>query len=347
MAGRVLQLLGTHDAAARHVALLTDELEVAGWHVEVAGPRGAMAVHGHLDHIVDIATAGERLAHRHLRTLTGAVDLVHAHGRDAARIAIDAGLRLPVVGTWYADEPTAGARHDRRQSRHLAAVIAATPALASICDERARVAVIRPALGPPRPQRSRSEVRAALGIDGSQPVVLCYGPLIVGAGLDAVIDAAIFLQQEAPALRIAIVGSGPLERHLRLRIAELGLSQTVSVSVPNALAADILAAGDLIVMPSASRVDESVVLDAMALERPVVITAAGIPEGLIVAGETGSVVPAGHGRALASTIADLFAHPATMAALAARGRVHVEALHDVDVLIDAVVGVYGGLLARR
>jgi glycosyltransferase involved in cell wall biosynthesis len=176
---------------------------------------------------------------------------------------------------------------------------------------------------------------------------LCYGPLVVGAGLDAVIDAAIFLQQEAPALRIAIVGSGPLERHLRLRIAELGLSQTVSVSVPNALAADILAAGDLIIMASASRVDESVVLDAMALERPVVITAAGIPDGLIVAGETGAVVPAGHGRALASTIADLFAHPATMAGLAARGRAHVEALHDVDVLIDAVVGVYGGLLARR
>ena len=129
-------------------------------------------------------------------------------------------------------------------------MIAATPALASVCDERAAAfAVIRPALGPPRPQRSRSEVRAALGIDGSQPVVLCYGPLVSGAGLDAVIDAAIFLQQEAPALRIAIVGSGPLERHLRLRIAELGLSQTVSVSVPNALAADILAAGDLIVMP--------------------------------------------------------------------------------------------------
>ena len=93
MAGRVLQLLGTHEPAARHVALLTDELEVAGWHVEVAGPRGTMAVHGHLDHIVDIATAGERLAHRHLRTLTGAVDLVHAHGhergedRDRRRLA--------------------------------------------------------------------------------------------------------------------------------------------------------------------------------------------------------------------------------------------------------------------
>src|SRR5258706_4004994 len=319
MAGRVLQLLGTHDAAARHVALLTDELEVAGWHVEVAGPRGTMAVHGHLDHIVDVATAGERLAHRHLRTLTGAVDLVHAHGRDAARIAIDAGLRLPVVGTWYADEPTAGARHDRRQSRHLAAVIAATPALASVCDERALVAVIRPALGPPRPQRSRSEVRAALGIDGSQPVVLCYGPLVVGAGLDAVIDAAIFLQQEAPALRIAIVGSGPLERHLRLRIAELGLSQTVSVSVPNALAADILASGDLIVMASASRVDESVVLDAMALERPVVINGTGIPDGLIVAGGAGARGAPGPGPGLGSSIRRRLSPPATTARVPARG----------------------------
>ena len=342
-----MQLLGTHDAAARHVALLTDELEVAGWHVEVAGPRGAMAVHGHLDHIVDVATAGERLAYRHLRTLTSGVDLVHAHGRDAARVAIDAGLRLPVVGTWYADESTSDARHARRQSRHLAAVIVATPALARVCDERARVAVIRPALGPPMPTRSRSEVRAGIGIDGSQPVVLCYGPLVAAAGLDTALDAAIFLQQEAPALRIAIVGSGPLERHLRLRIAELGLSQTVSVSAPNAPAADILAAGDLIVMASFGRVNESVVLDAMALERPVVITATGIPEGLIVAGQTGSVVPPGHGRALASAIADLFAHPAAMAALAARGRAHVEALHDVEVLIDAVVGVYGGLLARR
>ena len=121
----------------------------------------------------------------------------------------------------------------------------------------------------------------------------------------------------------------------------------MSVSAPNGLAADILSTGDLVVMANTGRVNESVVLDAMALERPVVITTTGIPDGLIVPGETGSVVPAGNGRVLASTIADLFAHPAAMAGQAARGRAHVEALHDVEVLIDAVVGVYGGLLARR
>ena len=166
MGGRTLQLLGLQPmAAARHVAFLTDELEIVGWHVETAGPRGVFDGGSHLDHIVDPATAGARLAHRHLRLLADAVDLVHAHGRAASELAVASDIGVPIVSTWYGEELDTSHRNDRRLSRKVSAVIAATPAVAAQADDRARVAIIRPAVGPPRTTRAAGDVRAELGLD--------------------------------------------------------------------------------------------------------------------------------------------------------------------------------------
>jgi len=341
MAGRVLQLLGPRPPGApRHVGFLTDELEIVGWHVEVAGPRGVMREEGHLDHVVDLTTAGVRSARRHLRMLAGRVDIVHAHGRDAAGLAVGSELGVPVVWTCYGEEVDGPNRADRRLSRRVAAVIAATPSVAERTHERAYVEVIRPAVGPPHPVRARAEVRAGLGVDGGQPIVLAYGPLVEGAGLEVVLDAAIFLQQDGPALRVVVVGEGPLERELRTRIGELGLVGAVSVSVPVAASAEVLAAADLFVVPSPVPADEGVVLDAMALGIPVVSVHGAVAASLVEDGATGVVVPPAHARALASAIADLFARPERMVELAEAGRRRAEELNDPERLVEAVASVY-------
>ena len=169
---------------------------------------------------------------------------------------------------------------------------------------------------------------------------MTYGPLVAHASLETLLDAAIVLQQEAPGLSLAIVGAGPLERYLRIEVAALGLSATVAVVVPTLPVAEVLAVADLLVVPSPALADEGMVIDAMALGRPVMAAKGALPDSLLRHGETGYLVTPGHGQALASAIADLFARPAVMAELAESGRRSVAQMNDAQVLVDAVAAVY-------
>jgi glycosyltransferase involved in cell wall biosynthesis len=173
-----------------------------------------------------------------------------------------------------------------------------------------------------------------------RPVVMTYGPLVGHAGLETVLDAAIVLQQEAPGLNLAIVGAGPLERDLRIEVAALGLSANVIVVVPTLPLAEVIAVADLLVIPSPLPADEGMVIDAMALGRPVMAAKGALPDALLTHGETGYLVTPGHGQALASAIADLFARPAVMAELAENARRQVAKMNDAQVLVDAVAAVY-------
>jgi glycosyltransferase involved in cell wall biosynthesis len=201
-------------------------------------------------------------------------------------------------------------------------------------------AVVAPFGPPPAPAHHRQTVRRAWGVPADAPVVVAVGRLHPQKGLDVLLDAAPVLAARVPAVHIVLVGEGPLEGHLRRRIAADGLGGRVHVAGPTTDAGAALVAADVVAVPSLWESGPLVAAEALELGRPVVATPTGFVPELIIDGESGRLVPPRDAVALAAALADLLEAPALAAVLGAAGHRRVMAWQDRDAAVAAVVAVY-------
>ena len=160
---------------------------------------------------------------------------------------------------------------------------------------------------------------------------LCYvGRLSAQKGLPILIDAVARIAPHYSDLKLIILGDGPLRPALEAKIATLGLSRHFDFrgAASNAEVIAHIQASRALVTPSFAEGLPVVIMEALALARPVVTTAiAGIPE--LVDHANGWVVPAGDPKAFADAMrAALEASAETRAAMGAIGRQRVTAHHD-------------------
>jgi glycosyltransferase involved in cell wall biosynthesis len=107
---------------------------------------------------------------------------------------------------------------------------------------------------------------------------------------------------ECPAAHCIVAGTGSQKEYLHKTIERLHLSNSVHLLGyrPDALA--LINAGDLFILPSLADPFGLVLLEAMALGKPVVATAAGGPLEIVVPGCTGLLVPPSHPQDLACAL---------------------------------------------
>src|SRR5205814_9764510 len=95
------------------------------------------------------------------------------------------------------------------------------------------------------------------------------------------------------------------------------------------------AAMDLLVLPSAQPEPfGGVVLEAMAMRRPVIATAIGGSLDQVVDGETGFLVPPGDGQMLADKLELLLRQPELRERMGAAGRERLERCFTIQQMID-------------
>ncbi len=127
-------------------------------------------------------------------------------------------------------------------------------------------------LGRRTPER-RARVRATLGIDASTPVVLCAARHESLKGLDTAIEVVSRLLVDRPKLRLLIAGrEGNQTQSLRRLISSAGAGDTVELLGHRDDVADLLAASDAFLLPSRREGLPGVLIEAMALEVPIVAT---------------------------------------------------------------------------
>jgi len=161
------------------------------------------------------------------------------------------------------------------------------------------------------------------------PTFLCVARLSPQKGLSLLIDAAAQLAPEID-FTIHIVGDGEMRDELAARIKERGLGTRVSLLGWRS-ASDIrnaLRTAHALVLPSFAEGLPVVLMEALALECPVIATAiAGIPE--LVDQECGWVIPAGSTHALMEALRTaLITDQNTLRAMGAAGRDRVLKWHD-------------------
>lgn len=171
---------------------------------------------------------------------------------------------------------------------------------------------------------SRAEgLRQRLGIGDSQSVVSAVGRLCPQKGQGDFLESAAWVRKALPNARFLILGDGPAKEELRELCRSLSIQDAVSFLGHQRDVAAFMALSNCIVLPSVREGLPYVLLEALALARPVVATqVGGVPE-VVQDGETGLLVPPRRPDRLAEAILYLLRNPAEAVRLGQRGRERV------------------------
>lgn len=189
---------------------------------------------------------------------------------------------------------------------------------------------VDPSAFPSRPDRQK--VRQELGITQG-PVLVTIGRLTEQKGHRYLLRAFPGLLSTWPQLCCVFVGEGELHDALHHLAIDLGVERACRFVGVREDIADILAAADLFVLPSLSEGFPFVLLEALAMGRPVVASRVnGVPE-LIEDHKTGLLVPPRDPQALARAVREMLSDPAAASKLGAAGRALVQERFTVDRMV--------------
>jgi colanic acid/amylovoran biosynthesis glycosyltransferase len=166
------------------------------------------------------------------------------------------------------------------------------------------------------------------------PRLVCIGRLCEQKGQLLLVRAAARLRRAGVPLQLVLAGDGELRPAIEALVRECGIERDVEITGwvdADRVRREILAARAL-VLPSFAEGLPVVLMEAMALRRPVISTfVAGIPE-LVRPGVDGWLVPAGDEAALVAAMRDcLSAAPATLEAMGLSAHERVLQRHSIDV----------------
>jgi len=166
-----------------------------------------------------------------------------------------------------------------------------------------------------------------------KPRLVCVGRIGEHKGQLVLIAAARLLRAANIDFEIVLVGDGPMRPLVEDVIRRNGLEQQISITgwvSGDRVKSEMLAARAL-VLPSFSENMPVVIMEAMALGRPVISTyIAGIPE-LVRPGQTGWLVPAGDEIALALALREALVAPTDqLETMGVAARSHVKEGHDAS-----------------
>ncbi len=174
---------------------------------------------------------------------------------------------------------------------------------------------------------------AARPVDPDSRTLVCVGRLSAQKGQLLLVEAFASLLGRDVDARLVLVGDGEMRAAVDARIAHHGLAGRVTVAgwQDEAQVQEHLLAARALVLPSFAEGLPVVIMEALALERPVISTyIAGIPE-LVRPGENGWLVPAGNVEALAGAMNEALDAPVeTLRAMGRAGRGIVTEQHRTE-----------------
>lgn len=189
----------------------------------------------------------------------------------------------------------------------------------------------------------REALRKKWQISEDSVVIGTVGRLVPVKGHAILLEATRILRASMQNVTLVLVGDGPLRNDLEAHAKRLGLDKAVVFAGHQDQVYDFLNLMDIFVLPSLHEGIPMVLLEALALKRPVVATrVGGIPE-VIVHDRSGKLVKPGDSAELAVVLQELIARPATAKALGDEGRRRVEREFSASTMAERTAGLYRSL----
>jgi colanic acid/amylovoran biosynthesis glycosyltransferase len=164
--------------------------------------------------------------------------------------------------------------------------------------------------------------------------LVCVGRLSEAKGQLLLVDAIARLKQRGILVNLILAGDGPMRAEIEKRVRELGLQDRVQITgwISSERVREEILSARAMVLPSFAEGLPVVIMEALALRRPVITTyIAGIPE-LVKSGENGWLIPAGSICDLTAAIEDCLAKSSEeIERMGDAGRRIVIERHSVDI----------------
>jgi glycosyltransferase involved in cell wall biosynthesis len=178
----------------------------------------------------------------------------------------------------------------------------------------------------------RDAVRAELGLRPDELAIGTVGRLAWQKGLDDLMGALAIARDRLPPSRVFIAGGGRDAPIVEAAAAELGGLVTLLGQRDDVPA--LLAALDVVVLPSRREVMSQATLESMAAGRAVLSTSTVGADEAIEDGTSGVLVPVGDRTAIADGLVSLARDPARRAALGAAARRRIGEHFTVEHTLD-------------
>ncbi len=364
---RVVQLLDTDQFAGteRYVLTLCAELAQLGVTPFIAClPDSPLCREARQLHLQTLPVLQQGNPLRNVRALTSAlrenrITLIHAHNGRATLLAAltRRKIDIPALMTQHFLAPqfttyrgpkrlVAGVAH-HWVNRRLAHVIAISEAARSAMITREHIPPGRITTVPngislieePDAER-RAMIRRELSIADNQPLVVTVARLAAEKGISCLLQSIVLVGKTYSEARFVVVGAGPLQEQLLREAKQWGIEDRLTFTGFRGDAQNFIAAGDIFVLPSPAEPFGLVLLEAMALAKPVIATRAGGPLEIVEADRTGLLVPPGDPNALADAITRLLSQPDTAQTMGQAGRLRFEQHFTARQMAQATLAVY-------
>lgn len=197
-----------------------------------------------------------------------------------------------------------------------------------------------------RPASDSEELKRKLGIPAGGRVVVTAAALTQKKGHRYLLEAAARVIHNRPDAYFLLLGEGELRGELEERVRRMKLEERVRFLGSRPEAVKIIALADLFVLSSTREGLPISLLEAMALRRPVVVTAVGGCPDLIRDGQNGLLVPPRQAEQLASAIERVLDSPDLGRSMGTAAAETVAAGHSMEKMVAAYGVLYRRLAGR-
>lgn len=327
-----------HVVALRGGGRFFDDIRAAGVEIECAGLRSRY----------DVA----RIARVVRSARSDPPDLVVTQEINAHVVGalVAASCRVPHIGIEHTPSGLPRKLHRRLLSRLVARRLDALVAVgeAQVTDltrlgfRREAISVIANGIPELKPERSRYDVRAELGVDQEAFVALLVATLRPQKRAHLFVSAIATAYERDAGVVGVVAGGGPDLDAIRSLAGRSGGAVTMLGERQDV--ADLVNAADAVCFTSVSEGLPMAALEAMSLARPIVAMAVPGIEEAVVDGETGVLVPSGDVDAFAVALRELRRDPAVARRLGEGGRRRFDRLYWADRMVDDYANLFRRVL---
>jgi glycosyltransferase involved in cell wall biosynthesis len=225
-------------------------------------------------------------------------------------------------------------------------------AAAQVCKFRRTRALIRVVPNgvhtPPQvSQTERSRLKSELGFSNDHLLIGSIGRIDSNKNHAMLLHAFAALTKKWPALRLVIIGNGPLKSQLAAVAEQLGISERVRLPGAIPLAARYLPAMEVCCLTSYTEGMPNLIMEAAAAGLPVVSTTCGGSVELIESDVTGFLVSPNDAADMARRLDLLLANAEQSHRIGQAGREKMRRECSVEIMVTRMTQVYEEALAGR
>lgn len=278
------------------------------------------------------------------------IDLMHTHASFAGRLAARL-VGVPAVFTRHRldwEAPKKGIKkkaftliNNLTSSRVIAVSEAVRESLIAEGMPRERIALIYNGIDVERfrQEAARSDARASLGL-GSAPVVGTVGRLEAEKGHRCFLEAAARIKKEYPDAVFLVVGDGSLAGDLKEQARNLGLEERVVFTGFREDVPQLMAAMDVLVVPSLTEAFGFSLVEGMCLGRPCVASSVGGIKEIAEDGRTALLAAPGDAGETAEKVLYLLRNKSAASEMGERAALEVERRFSARVMTDSITVLY-------